>query len=133
VTIKPDPTGATPPKVLDKIDQLGPHVPSPLIVGDRLMLLNDLGQLTCADLATGAVKWTEKVGATFYGSPILVGDVMWAVSRQGNLMGFNIAQGFKAIGKLNVGGPSHATPAVADGKMYIRTTTQLVCIQPKTP
>jgi outer membrane protein assembly factor BamB len=130
VTIKPNPAGGE-PKQLYKIDQLGPHVPSPIIAGDRLILLNDLGEMTCADLATGKTRWTEKVGATFYGSPILVGDTLWAISRQGELYGIDISQGYKLLGKLSVGGPSQTTPAIADGRMFIRTTTQLLCIKPK--
>jgi outer membrane protein assembly factor BamB len=129
VAIQPNPAGGA-PKVLYKIDQLSPHVPCPLIDRDRLILLNDLGELTVADLATGKIRWTEKVGAAFYGSPILVGDTLWTVSRQGDLFGIDIANGYKQICKLNVG-TSQATPAVADGRMFIRTTSQILCIKPK--
>ena len=131
VTVRPDPSGVSDPKVLYKIDQLGPHVPTPLVHGDRLILLNDLGLLTSADLATGKVRWSEKVGGTFYGSPVLVGDTLWAMSRQGELVGVNVADGYKPVGRLTLGSPSHATPAVAGGRMYLRTTTHLICLKGK--
>jgi len=130
VAVKPDPLGAQPPAVVYTIEQLGPHVPCPLIAKDRLILLNDVGQLSCADVATGKVLWTQKVGAPFYGSPILVGDVVWAISKGGDLYGWRLGDSeAKEICKLPLGDKSHSTPAVADGRMFLRTMSAVICIK----
>ncbi|HEX8911835.1 MAG TPA: PQQ-binding-like beta-propeller repeat protein [Humisphaera sp.] len=134
VAVRPDPTGAKPPAVAYKIDQLGPHVPCPLVAGDRLVLLNDLGQLTVADVATGNVRWSQKLGLPFYGSPVLAGDVLWAVSRSGTLVGLKLdAEVGKEIARLELGGQSHATPAIVGPRMFLRTTTEVICLKKQGP
>ncbi len=119
------------PKLVYKLSLIGPHVPTPLVKGDLLLMLNDLGQLTCAKLATGEVIWTQKFSEGFYGSPICAGDVLWAISRKGDLIGANIADGGKPICTFNLGEPSSATPAIAGGRMYLRTTSHLICVKGK--
>lgn len=130
VAVRPDPTGANPPTTAYKIDQLGPHVPSPLIAGNNLILLNDLGQLTVVDVATGKTKWSQKVANGFYGSPVLVGDVLWAASKAGDLHGIQITDDAgNELCKLNLGAPSHSTPAISNGRMFVRTTESIICLK----
>lgn len=130
IAVRPDPTGAKPPEVAYKIEQLGPHVPCPLIAGANLVLLNDLGQLTVVDVATGKTKWSQKVANGFYASPVLVGDVIWAASKTGDLYGIQISDtGGKEICKLPLGGQCHSTVAIANGRMFVRTTGTVVCIK----
>jgi outer membrane protein assembly factor BamB len=127
VAVKPADGKAT---VVYKIDQLGPHVPSPLILGDRLVLLNDLGQLTVGDLATGRAHWSQKLPAAFYGSPVAVSNVIWAVSKTGTLFGLRL-EADKAVElcTVDLGGKCHTTPAVADGRMFVRTESTVVCLK----
>ncbi|HZK80966.1 MAG TPA: PQQ-binding-like beta-propeller repeat protein, partial [Humisphaera sp.] len=128
VAVRPD-SAKQIPEVVYKLDRVGPYVPTPLIKGEWLFLWNDQGQLTCAKAATGKVAWTQRIGGGFYGSPICSGDVLWSISRTGNLIGVNIADGYKPLGTFNLGEPSHATPAVANGRMYLRTVSRLICVK----
>ncbi|QOV89504.1 PQQ-binding-like beta-propeller repeat protein [Humisphaera borealis] len=130
IAVRPDPTGAKPPELAYKLEQTGPHVPCPLIAGNNLILLNDLGQLSVCDVATGKIKWSQKLAGAFYGSPIIVGDVMWALSKTGDLFGIQIGEDAgKEICKLNLGGQCHTTPAIADGRMFVRTAGMVYCIK----
>ena len=128
VAVRPGASGEK-PKLVYKIKSLGPHVPTPLVNGDRLILLNEAGQLTCVEAETGKTIWSEKLGSGFYGSPIISGDVLWAIDREGRLNGVNIASGMKPICKFDLGEPSQATPAVADGRMFLRTLSHLICVR----
>jgi hypothetical protein len=47
------------------------------------------------------------------------------------LVGIAAADEYKLVGKLNLGEPSHATPAVAEGKMFLRTVGHLICVGKK--
>jgi outer membrane protein assembly factor BamB len=128
IAIRPG-TEQQPPQIVYKLEKVGPHVPTPLIKGENLFMWNDQGQLTCAKAATGEIVWSQKVAGNFYGSPICSGDVLWSISRSGDLIGVNVADGYKPVGTLNLGEASHATPAIADGRMYLRTVSHLICVK----
>ena len=113
------------------VKRIGPYVPTPVVKGNRLYLWGDAGQVTCAEADTGKTVWSEKVGGMFYGSPVCVGDTLWCASRKGELVGVAAADQFKKVGKLDLGEPSHATPAVAGGRMYVRSVSHLVCVKLK--
>lgn len=116
------------PDVAYKVERVAPYVPTPLVAGDHAYLWGDSGQITCVKAATGEPVWNGKVGGLYYGSPILAGDVIWCVSRKGDLVGVRAGDKFEEVATLNLGEPSHATPAIADGKMYVRTVSRLICL-----
>jgi len=116
-------------KVLYKISKLGPHVPTPLVKGDHLYLWNDLGMLTCVNVVSGEVVWSQKVAGNYYASPICLGDVLWSISRDGDLVGINIADGYKPLCRVSLGEGSQATPAIANGQMFVRTSGHLICFK----
>ena len=116
------------PAVAYKVDRVAPYVPTPVVKGGRVYLWGDAGLVTCLELATGKQVWSEKVGGMYYGSPVCVGDTLWCMSRKGDLVGVRAADAFAQTAKIPLGEPSHATPAVAGGKMYLRTVTKLVCV-----
>jgi hypothetical protein len=53
------------------------------------------------------------------------------MSRTGDLVGIATGDTFKKYPKVSLGEPSHATPAVVDGKMYLRTVSHLICVKLK--
>ena len=127
VAVRPGKPGEE-PQVAYTVKGIAPYVPTPLVKGDRVYLWGDAGQVSCLKLATGEQVWSEKVGATYYASPVCVGDTVWCVSRKGDLVGVRAADAFEQVAKVSLGEPSHATPAVAGGKMYLRTVTKLICV-----
>ncbi|QOV91508.1 PQQ-binding-like beta-propeller repeat protein [Humisphaera borealis] len=127
VAVRPGNPGEEPALVY-KVERIAPYVPTPLVKGDRVYLWGDAGQVSCLKLATGEEVWSDKVGGLYYGSPVLVGDVLWCMSRKGDLIGVRAGEKFEEVAKINLGEPSHATPAVSDGKMYLRTLSKLICV-----
>jgi len=127
VAVRPGDVGEE-PALAYKIERIAPYVPTPLVKGDRVYLWSDSGQVTCLKLATGEQIWTGKVGGLYYGSPVLVGDVLWCMSRKGDLVGVRAGEQFEEVAKISLGEPSHATPAIAGGKMYLRTVSKLICV-----
>jgi outer membrane protein assembly factor BamB len=130
VAVRPGQAGEEPTPVYT-VKHIAPYVPTPLAKGDRLFMWGDAGQVTCANLTTGAEVWSERVGGMYYGSPVCVGDTLWCMSRKGELVGVSATDKFKLVTKINLGEPSHATPAVAGGKMYLRTVSQMICVNLK--
>jgi len=102
-----------------------PYVPSPLVLGDKLILWGDNGQVACLCATTGKLFWREKVEGTFYSSPIAVNGHVVNVSKSGDVLVLEAGDKFVAPARLALGEKSFATPAVAGGVLFIRTYTQL--------
>ena len=102
-----------------------PYVPSPLVLGDKLILWGDNGQVACLRVATGELLWREKVEGAFYSSPIAVNGRVVNVSKTGDVLVLEAGEKFVAPARLALGEKAFATPAVAGGVLFIRTYTQL--------
>jgi outer membrane protein assembly factor BamB len=124
-----------PPKSADEkpvkrleIIRTGGYVPTPLAAGSLLYLLKENGLTTAIRLPGGEQVWSERVQASFYGSLIETSGRLYAMTRRGELVVLAAGEKFQEIQRLALGEGSFATPALHDGRMYLRTLTQLVCI-----
>ncbi len=131
VAVRPPAAPGGEPEVVYKLTRTPPYVPTPLVKGDVTFLWGDAGTVTAIHTPTGKTAWTEKVGGDYYGSPVLTGDTIWCMSRKGELVGIGAADEYKLVGKLNLGETCHATPAVAGGRMYLRTVSHLIAVGKK--
>lgn len=123
------PSGAgQPPQEAFRLQQGVPQVPTPIVVGDLLFLWHDRGVVTCCEAATGRQLWRERVGGDFHSSPLAIGDRIFCASKQGEMVVVDAAREYKLLGRNELGGPCIATPAVAHDRLYVRTTTTLLCI-----
>jgi len=127
VAVRPGAAGAA-PQVAWKLTRSAPYVPMPLVKGDLAFLWSDTGTVTCVRAATGEEVWREKVGANFYGSPVCVGDRLYCISTKGEVVVLAAGDKYRLLARNPLGEKSHATPAVAGGRMYLRTWSHLVCI-----
>jgi outer membrane protein assembly factor BamB len=99
------------------------------VKGDRLFYLADGGIATCANAATGETIWQERVpGGTFFGSPVIAGDKLFALSKRGNLIALSASDQFELLANNQLGDKSDATPAISDGRMYVRTYGHLFSV-----
>jgi outer membrane protein assembly factor BamB len=111
-----------------RLEKTVPHIPSPILVGDRAFLWSDTGIVTCAELETGRVIYEERVPGDFMGSPVCVGKTLFAVNRRGTVVALAAADQFQVMGSLALGDACQSTPAVAGGRMFIRTWERLHCL-----
>jgi len=120
----------TPPQIAYTVQKPVPYVPTPVAKDGLVYLWGDDGLVTCIRAATGEQVWQQRVGSNFYGSPVIVGDRLYCTSRQGDV--FVLAAGEKPelLARNPLGEPSHATPAVANGVLYLRTLSHLISIGP---
>lgn len=122
------PSGGEPAKPLYRIDRSAPLVLTPLLKDDLLFLWADEGMVTCADARTGEVHWRQRVPGTYYGSPVCAGKHLYCMSRDGEVVVLAAAKQFELVARNPLGEASHSTPAVAGGRMYLRTFTHLICV-----
>ncbi|HKZ81804.1 MAG TPA: PQQ-binding-like beta-propeller repeat protein [Pyrinomonadaceae bacterium] len=107
------------------------YVPSPILYGDYLYLTTDRGILTCLDSKTGEVKYEGgrvPIPATFTASPIAFDGKILLTSEDGDTFIIKAGPKHEVIGTNSVGEPVYASPAVADGRIFIRGEKNLYCI-----
>jgi outer membrane protein assembly factor BamB len=94
---------------------------SPVIWGDRVFI-------ACWDIQNGKTVWEEKTSSRFYGSPIAVGQRLYCINTKGEVLVLQAGDTFQWLATIPLGEKSQATPAVAGGKLYLRTLTSLICV-----
>ena len=115
-------------KIEYQIKTAAPYVPSMLAKDDLVFLWYDKGILTCIDAKTGTVHYKKRLDTAFSGSPVLVGDMMYCIDEAGVVFVVAAKKEFELIAKNELGEDSRATPAIADGKMLLRTYSHLISI-----
>jgi outer membrane protein assembly factor BamB len=105
-----------------------PYVPTPLVYGDYLFLWGDKGVVSCLDAKTGKEIWTNRVQGEYSGSPICVDGRIYCMTQAGEVVVIAAGPEFKVLGRNPLGEASHATPAVANGRMFLRGFQHLFCL-----
>jgi outer membrane protein assembly factor BamB len=113
-----------------------PFIPSPLLYGDYLYMVNDMvSVITCYEAKTGKLAWQERCGEPvsegFTSSPIGVNNKVFFTNDKGET--FVMAHGpeYKLLGVNRMKARVLATPALLDGRWYWRTDSHLICIGKK--
>jgi len=129
IAVRPgNPADGTEPEVAYDIEGSLPYVPTPVAHDNLLFIMSDKGVATCIDAPTGDRLWRERVGGAYFASPVRVGDRIYCVSRAGEMVVLAAADQYKLLGRIDLEEPSHSTPAVAGGVMYLRTLSHLMVI-----
>jgi outer membrane protein assembly factor BamB len=108
------------------------YVPSPIAIGDYLYLVSDAGIMTCFDAVTGERKYEGgrvPVPATFFASPIAFDDKILLTSEDGDSFVIEAGPVHKVLQTNSVGESVYASPAIANGTIYIRGDKHLFAIR----
>lgn len=97
------------------------YVPSLLVKSGHVFAVGDTGTVTCWNATTGDERWSEKIGKEYYGSPVMVGNVVYVTSKAGVTSVFEATpEKFKLLSQNQLGDESFSTPAICDGRIFIR-------------
>jgi outer membrane protein assembly factor BamB len=105
-----------------------PYVPTIIGYDDHLYLWNDNGIVMCVDPKTDRTIWQERVGGNYSGSPICIGGKLYCIEESGQVAVVDASPTFKFHGMSELGDPSHSTPSVANGRLYLRSFHKLACL-----
>jgi outer membrane protein assembly factor BamB len=115
---------------LEKFD--GPDVPTPAYDGKYLYVLNDRGLISCMDPKSGAVVWGPERTAQgiVSASPIVADGKLYVTNETGETTVMAAGPEFKVIARntVPVEGKLLSSFAVSEGRLYLRTPSDLYCI-----
>lgn len=108
------------------------YVTSPIAIGDYLYLFTDRGITTCLDARTGEVVYEGgrvPVPATFRASAVSFGDKFLMTSEDGDTFVVRAGPQHEVLRTNSLDETIWASPALADGVIYIRGEKHLYAIK----
>ena len=108
-----------------------PFTPSPILVGDELYMVSDIGVLSCLDARTGATVWQARLPGNYSASPVFADGRLYFQSEEGMTSVIEPGKAFRKLATSMLDGAMLATLAVSNGSIFIRTDTHLYRIAQK--
>ena len=105
--------------------KLAPGIASPVAWDGSIACLNRGGVLVVGDTADGGIRGQLRLAGMFWASPIVVGELLVALNTEGKAFLVTVADKPEIVAENQLPGTFAATPAVADGSLYIRSETAL--------
>ena len=115
--------GLKTPKLAWKLDR-GPKMPSPILVGKELYVINDGGILTCVDALTGDLHWRERLDGEFSSSPTYAGGLLYFSDQAGVTTVIKPAKTIKVVSKNELDGTAHMASFAPYGKAFLIRTNE---------
>ncbi len=131
IRLEPDGRKFVPKQEYEITDGSTPYVPTSVAAGGLLFAFHDRGYVSCLRSGTGEQIWREKPAKKFYGSPVCADGKLYCITTDGQVVVIDAAEKYKLLAVNPLGEKSHATPAVVDGRIYLRTYSRLVSIGSK--
>jgi outer membrane protein assembly factor BamB len=107
------------------------YVLSNILYGDYLYLLTDNGIVTCLDPETGQVRYEGgrmPVPSRFMGSPVAFAGYIALTSQDGETFMLKAGPTHEIVRTNSVGEPVSSSPAISNGRIYIRGQKHLFAI-----
>ena len=108
-----------------------PYVPTPIVHGEHVYLWCDRGFVCCVEMATGRTIWNERIGGNYSGSPVLIDGRLYCISEDGDVLVVEASPEYRGVARSPLGDGSHSTPAVANGRVYLRGFGRLASLKAK--
>ena len=109
----------------------GPYMPTPLIYGGILYVLNNNGIFDAYNLKTGEEIYRQRlpyIGSGYSASPVAADGKIYLSSEDGEMVVIAAGAEFNHIATNNMGELLMATPALSEGMMFVRSASSLFAI-----
>ena len=121
---------ATGKKVWDYPEKINRSLSTCAITDNGLLFIADFsGYVYCLDAQTGNLHWRYDTKCHIWGSTLVADGKVFVGTEDGELLIFAAAPELKRIGEpIFFADPIYSTPVVANGVLYVTTTTHLYAI-----
>ncbi len=108
------------------------HVPfcaSPVVVDDQVFWVKDGAIVSCVAGKTGKLLKQGRLEAIgeYYSSPVAGDGKIYLLNEEGKLTVISASSDWQVLHTADFGENTYATPALVDGRIYLRTTGHLYC------
>lgn len=99
-----------------------------------LLFVGDFsGFIHCLDAETGKLYWTHDMKAHMWGSTMVADGKVYAGDEDGDFVVLAAAKNKKVLSETNLGAPVYSTPIVANGTLFVHSTTHLYALVSAKP
>jgi len=116
-------------EILWNDDQGTSDSPSPVVAGELLLMVNNQGILRCRDAHTGRLKWKERIKGEYRASPLVADGRVYFLNMEGLTTVVSASPRFDRLTENQLDDRTVASPAVSDGKIFIRGSKSLYCVR----
>jgi len=118
-----------------RVPQAAPYVSSPIVYGEYVYVVKGGGIVSCFEAATGKQIWRQRIAGSgnYSASPIAGDGRLYFASDRGEVTVLAAGRQPKVLGRTSLGERCLATPAIAGGKLYVRTEGNLYCFGDEEP
>jgi outer membrane protein assembly factor BamB len=103
-----------------------PRIPSPILIGQQLYVVNDGGILSVVNAKTGELNWRERLDGEFSASPTYANGLLYLADRAGKTTVIRPDKTLDIISENKLDGDPHmASFAPYENSFLIRTDTTL--------
>ncbi|MFM7148670.1 MAG: PQQ-binding-like beta-propeller repeat protein [Gemmataceae bacterium] len=110
----------------------GPYHPTPVVHDGLLYILHDRGFIACYDALTGKEIYSKRIGggaSRFTASPWAYAGKLFCLSEDGVTYVLQTGKEYRFVGRNELDEMALATPAIANGNLFIRTQSKLYCLR----
>jgi outer membrane protein assembly factor BamB len=126
LAVRPDGSGdVTGTHIAWRLDRGVPVTSSPLLVGDELYMVSDIGIATCMDAESGKIHWQQRLDENHSASPVFADGRIYFLSEQGVTNVLAPGNKFRKLATNSLDGLTLASPAISNGSIYLRSSTHL--------
>lgn len=116
------------PREVWRLEKAVSYLPTPLVKGNRIFQVSELGIASCLELDTGKIVWQERVPGAYSASPVCAGENIYCVNNDGDVIVLKAADKFELLARNPLGEATQSTPAIAGGRIYFRTQSHLLSL-----
>ena len=112
----------------------GRDQPSPILVGDYLVVASMTGMTTCYQASTGKPLWTDRIKGVFSSSPVAASGLVYFQSEGGETVVIKPGPALEIVATNSLGASGEvfrASLAPCNGQMFSRSDKTLYCVGSK--
>jgi outer membrane protein assembly factor BamB len=126
--VKPDGQGnITQSHIVWRANKGVSYVPSPISEGDYFVVVSDGGFATCYHAATGEMFWNERIGPHAHSSIVSANGLIYCTTDDGATTVIKPGPKFEVVSRNVLGEPCFSSPAISDGRIFVRGAKHLFC------
>ena len=116
-------------KLLWHVETGAPYTSSIVQHDGLLYMATEMGIVSCIDARTGERVWRERLGGIYSASPVYANGKIYLVSENGETLVLRAGRTPQVLARNKLDLRVIASPAIADGRIFIRGDRHLIAIR----